>query len=338
MTKEVKTLQSKATITALGTYTPERVVDNDYFESIVDTSDEWIVQRTGIRERRFAGEQEFTSDLCVAATEQLMRQYNQSVDDVDMIIVSTTTPDYAFPSVASRVQARLGIPHTGAIDLNATCAGFVYGLCMANALITAGMNRKVLVIGAETLTKATDYKDRTSCILFGDGAGAALVEYTEDAPGFLSTYIGPTQGEGGIHLYRTRHSAQMDGQPLTDHGLMVQNGREVYRWAVKTVPSGMHAVTQQAGLPLSDVDWFIPHSANARMIETICEKSGFPLEKTLMSLEKYGNTSSATIPLALEIGIREEKVQEGDTLLLYGFGGGLVHAGVLMKWAPGQKD
>jgi 3-oxoacyl-[acyl-carrier-protein] synthase-3 len=318
----VISLQSKAMITALGTYVPSRIVDNTYFESIVDTSDEWIVQRTGIRERRFAGENEFTSDLCVGAVQALMGQYNKSVDDVDMILASTTTPDYIFPSVASQVQSRLGITHAGAVDLNATCAGFVYGLCMAHALICSGMNRKVLVIGAETLTKATDYTDRTSCILFGDGAGAALVESTEESAGFIATYFGPSHGEGGIHLYRTHHSEEMNGKTLINHGNIVQNGREVYRWAVKTVPAGMNAVVNQAGMTFSDVDWFIPHSANARMIETICEKSSFPMEKTLMSLERYGNTSSASIPLAIDIGIQQGKIQPGDTLLLYGFGGG----------------
>ncbi|PTM57663.1 ketoacyl-ACP synthase III [Desmospora activa] len=327
-------MQSKATITAIGIHVPEEVIGNDYFETIVDTSDEWIVQRTGIRERRFAGKQEFTSDLAITAVTNMIQQYDIKVDDVDMILVATSTPDHVFPSVASRIQSHFEIKHTGAIDLHATCAGFVYGLNMANALVTAGMNRKVLVIGAETLSKTTDFSDRTTCILFGDGAGAALVEYTEENPGFLASYIGATKGEGGIHLYRTHLSDQLDGQPVKDHGQIVQNGREVYRWAVTTVPTGMHSLMDQTELSLDDVDWFIPHSANARMIETICEKSGFPLEKTLMSMERYGNTSAATIPLALAGGIREGKVQSGDTLLLYGFGGGLVHAGLLLKWLP----
>jgi 3-oxoacyl-[acyl-carrier-protein] synthase-3 len=253
------------------------------------------------------------------------------VSDVDLVLVATTTPEYGFPSVASQVQARLGIQDAGALDLNAACAGFVYALQMANGVITSGMNKKVLVIGAETLSKTTDYSDRTTCILFGDGAGAVLVEYTEEEPSFLSSYM-TAKGEGGIHLYRTGLSSQMNGQELKNSGCIVQNGREVYKWAVTTVPLGMRKVMEKSGDDLEDVDWFVPHSANLRMIESICERSGFPLEKTLWSLEYFGNTSTASIPLALDKGIVEGKVKAGDRVLLYGFGGGLVQAGVLLQW------
>jgi 3-oxoacyl-[acyl-carrier-protein] synthase III len=324
---------SKARITAIGTYVPARVLTNFDLEKMVDTSDEWIVQRTGIRERRIADEDQFTSDLAIAAVEDMIRTYGKTVADVDLILVSTTTPDYPFPSVASRIQARFGIGQAGALDVNATCAGFAYALHMANGMISAGLHRKVLVVAAETLSKVTDYTDRTTCILFGDGAGAVLVERDEQNPGFLAAHLG-TKGEGGIHLYRTGLSRRMGEAELAGNGCIVQNGREVYKWAVTTVPKGMAEVVERAGLTLRDVDWFIPHSANLRMIESICEKSGFPLEKTLYSMEYYGNTSAATIPLALSMGIRDGKVKPGDTLLLYGFGGGLVHAGLLIKWMP----
>ncbi|MDA5108989.1 ketoacyl-ACP synthase III [Brevibacillus thermoruber] len=324
---------SKARITAIGTYVPARVLTNFDLEKMVDTSDEWIVQRTGIRERRIADEDQFTSDLAIAAVEDMIRTYGKTVADVDLILVSTTTPDYPFPSVASRIQARFGIGQAGALDVNATCAGFAYALHMANGMISAGLHRKVLVVAAETLSKVTDYTDRTTCILFGDGAGAVLVERDEQNPGFLAAHLG-TKGEGGIHLYRTGLSRRMGEAELAGNGCIVQNGREVYKWAVTTVPKGMAEVVERAGLTLRDVDWFIPHSANLRMIESICEKSGFPLEKTLYSMEYYGNTSAATIPLALSMGIRDGKVKPGDTLLLYGFGGGLVHAGLLVKWMP----
>ncbi|TRY26410.1 ketoacyl-ACP synthase III [Brevibacillus sp. LEMMJ03] len=324
---------SKARITAIGTYVPARVLTNFDLEKMVDTSDEWIVQRTGIRERRIADEDQFTSDLAIAAVEDMIRSYGKTVADVDLILVSTTTPDYPFPSVASRIQARFGIGQAGALDVNATCAGFAYALHMANGMISAGLHRKVLVVAAETLSKVTDYTDRTTCILFGDGAGAVLVERDEQNPGFLAAHLG-TKGEGGIHLYRTGLSRRMGEAELAGNGCIVQNGREVYKWAVTTVPKGMAEVVERAGLTLRDVDWFIPHSANLRMIESICEKSGFPLEKTLYSMEYYGNTSAATIPLALSMGIRDGKVKPGDTLLLYGFGGGLVHAGLLVKWMP----
>jgi 3-oxoacyl-[acyl-carrier-protein] synthase III len=324
---------SKARITAIGTYVPARVLTNFDLEKMVDTSDEWIVQRTGIRERRIADEDQFTSDLAIAAVEDMIRTYGKTVADVDLILVSTTTPDYPFPSVASRIQARFGIGQAGTLDVNATCAGFAYALHMANGMISAGLHRKVLVVAAETLSKVTDYTDRTTCILFGDGAGAVLVERDEQNPGFLAAHLG-TKGEGGIHLYRTGLSRRMGEAELAGNGCIVQNGREVYKWAVTTVPKGMAEVVERAGLTLRDVDWFIPHSANLRMIESICEKSGFPLEKTLYSMEYYGNTSAATIPLALSMGIRDGKVKPGDTLLLYGFGGGLVHAGLLVKWMP----
>lgn len=325
-------LTSKARIMAIGTYTPNHILTNSDLEKMVDTSDEWILQRTGIRERRIAAKDEFTSDLCCSAVQDLIHKYNKSVEDVDMIIVCTSTPDYPFPSTASQVQARFGIEDTGAIDLNATCAGFAYGLHLANGLITSGVNRKVLVIGAETLSKVTDYTDRTTCILFGDGAGAVLVEYDETQPSFLSSHLG-TKGDGGVHLYRAGLSNRISEKELSGHGCIVQNGREVYKWAVSTVPQGMQSVLEKSGLQLKDVNWFIPHSANLRMIESICEKSGFPLERTLYSLEHYGNTSSATIPLALDKGVEEGKVKSGDTILLYGFGGGLVHAGLLVKWS-----
>ncbi|BAU29856.1 3-oxoacyl-[acyl-carrier-protein] synthase-3 [Aneurinibacillus soli] len=322
---------SKAKITAIGTYAPERVLSNFDLEEMVDTSDEWIFSRTGIRERRIAAEGEFTTDLCVAAVQDLMKRYDKTVDDVDLILVATSTPDYAFPSVASQVQARLGIEDAGALDMNAACAGFVYALQMANSAITSGMNKKVLVIGAETLSKITDFNDRTTCILFGDGAGAMLVEYIEERGSFLSVHM-TAKGEGGIHLYRTGLSNQMNGQELQNSGYIVQNGREVYKWAVTTVPCGMEKVMEKSGSVLEAVDWFVPHSANLRMIESICERSGFPLEKTLWSLEHFGNTSAASIPLALNKGIVEGKVKAGDRVLLYGFGGGLVQAGILLEW------
>lgn len=322
---------SNARLTAIGTYVPKRVMTNFDLEKIVDTSDEWIWTRTGIRERRIADAEEFTTDLCVKAAKDLMDRSGKSLEDVDLILVATTTPDYAFPSVASQVQSRLGIKHAGAWDLNAVCAGFVYAMQAANGLITSGMHKKVLVIGAETLSKAIDYTDRTTCILFGDGAGAILLEYDENNPSFLLSDAS-SKGEGGIHLYRTGLSNQMDGKKLHDTGHIVQNGREVYKWAVSSVPQGMKRLMEAGGFTLKELDWFVPHSANLRMIEAICEKSGFPLEKTLYSLEYYGNTSAATIPLALDKGLREDKLKAGDTVLLYGFGGGLVQASSLIRW------
>lgn len=320
-----------ARITAMGTYVPERKMTNSDLEKLVDTDHEWIVQRTGMIERRISAQDEFTSHLCIAAVRNMVERFQVSLHDVDYIIVSTTTPDATFPSVSALVQAEFQIAQCGAFDLSASCAGFVAALQMANALIASGANRKVLVIGAETLSKVTDYTDRTTCILFGDGAGAVLVERTEDESAFLASY-NATDGSGAAHVYKTNLAQQLNSIPLHGDGKIVQNGREVYRWAVTNVPKGMEALLSQTPYTLQDVDWFVPHSANLRMIESICEKAAFPLEKTLYSLVYYGNTSAATIPLAIDIALREQKIKSGDLMLLYGFGAGLVQSGILLRW------
>ncbi|ASF28263.1 MULTISPECIES: beta-ketoacyl-ACP synthase III FabHB [Bacillus amyloliquefaciens group] len=322
---------SKSKITAIGTYAPARRLTNADLERIVDTSDEWIVQRTGMKERRIAGEHEFTSDLCIEAVKNLAERYSGTLDDVDMILVATTTADYAFPSTAARVQAYFGWPHTGVLDINATCAGLTYGLQLADALITAGTHEKVIVIAGETLSKVTDYTDRSTCVLFGDAAGALLVERDEAAPGFLAAVQG-TVGSGADVLYRTGLSAELNGQPLKGGGNMVQNGREVYKWAVRTVPEEFNVLLEKAGFSKDDLDWFVPHSANMRMIESICEKLPFPAERTLTSVEYYGNTSSVSIILALDEAVKAKKLSEGQTLVLFGFGGGLTYTGLLVRW------
>lgn len=323
--------RSKARITALGTYVPEKRLTNEDLEKIVDTNDEWIVQRTGMKERRIAADNEFASTLAFQAIENLIKKYQKDVSDVDCILVSTTTPDYTFPSVASQIQEHFRIKRTGAMDLNAACAGFTYGLHVANGLITSGLHRKILLVATETLSKITNYTDRTTCILFGDGAAAILVEKDELMPSFITSHMG-TFGEGGVHLYRSNLSTTIHGQPLNPSGKLVQNGREVYKWASRTLPTGIEELLQQAGMKFDDIDWFVPHSANLRMIESICERSGLSLDKTLTSVEYMGNTSSVSIPLALQTGINEGKLKNGDTVLVYGFGGGLTHAGLIMKW------
>jgi 3-oxoacyl-[acyl-carrier-protein] synthase III len=316
-------------LSALGTYVPQRVVTNEDLSRLVETSDEWIVRRTGIRERRAAAENEFTSDLCTAAAKAL------PLAGVDFVILGTTTPDYAFPSVASQVQDRLGITGAGAIDLNATCAGFAYGLHIAHGLVSAGVHNKVLVLAGETLSKVMDYSDRTTCILFGDGAGAAIVEASE-RPTIRATVVG-SDGAGGGLLYRTGLSTRIAAPGDTGVNLIRQNGREVYRWAVETVSGGVCELLRRANMTADAIDWFVPHSANLRITDAVCERVGIPVEKTLSSIEYNGNTSAASIPLALRIGIENGKLRDGDTILLYGFGGGLVHAGMLLEWRLGNS-
>ncbi|WP_339239475.1 ketoacyl-ACP synthase III [Paenibacillus sp. FSL R5-0517] len=329
--------QSKATITAMGAYVPDRILTNADLEKLVETSDEWIVQRTGMRERRIAAEDQYVSDLATKAVEDMITRYGVSVEDVDMILVATSTPEYAFPSTASRVQANLKIHHTGVLDLNAACAGFSYGLQLADSLVTSGMYRKVLVIGAETLSKITDYTDRTTCVLFGDGAGAFLVERAAHDEGDFMAAISGTHGEGGIHLYKSGLSSEMDGVPLQGEGCLVQNGREVYKWAVRTIPEQLDKLIAKAELRPEQIDWFVPHSANMRMIEAVCERGPVPLERTLTSVEYRGNTSAASIPLALQLAVDEGKLKEGQTVALFGFGGGLTYAGLVLKWGVPDK-
>lgn len=324
-------MQSFAKITAQGTYVPEKVMDNNDFEKIVETSNEWIQQRTGIIERRIADENEYTSDLSYKAVLDLQEKYQVDLTDVDMIINATLTPDYKTPSVASYVQAQLGLKNAGAIDINAACAGFTYGLNLANGLITSGQNKKILVVGSETLSKITDYNDRSTCILFGDGAGAFLVEYDEEETSFIASNAG-SDGLKGHNLYCTELSEEMFSDDLENHGYIVQNGRGVYKWAVGNVPNIIHEVLDQSNYSIEDLNWFVPHSANARMIESICEKANIETDKALMSLKYYGNTSSATIPLSIDLAIKEGKIKKDDLILLVGFGGGLAYASTLIRW------
>ncbi|WP_433773296.1 ketoacyl-ACP synthase III [Bacillus wiedmannii] len=324
-------MNSKSRISAIGTYVPDQILSNNDLEKIVHTNDEWIVQRTGMKERRIAREDEYSSHLAIKAIENLCTTYKKNLENIDCIIVATTTADYIFPSVACQIQQYFNIPHTLAFDLNATCAGFTYGLHVGNSLITSGSHETVLVVATETLSKVTDYTDRTTCILFGDGAGAILLERDENKPSFIATHMG-TNGDGGIHLYRTNLSTTMNGIPLQTSEKIVQNGREVYKWATRTVAAGIKKLLYTANMQVHDIDWFVPHSANLRMIESICEKSEIPIQKTLTSVEYMGNTSSVSILLSLDLARKAGKLNNGDTLLLYGFGGGLTHLGLIVEW------
>lgn len=319
-----------AKITAVGSYKPSKVLTNEDMEQLVETSDEWIVSRTGIKERRIAADDEFTSDLCYEAIKNLEKKYNKDISDVDLIIVSTLTPDFRTPSVASYVQGRLGLENAAAIDVNAACAGFVYGINMANAYISSGMYNKILVVAGEVLSKITDYSDRNTCVLFGDGAGAFLIENDEESS-FITSTSG-SEGKLGESLYCTDVSETMFGNDLEQIGFVNQNGKEVYKWAIKMVPREIEKVAEKANIELKDVDWFVPHSANLKMIQNICKRSEYPFERTLHSLVYYGNTSSATIPLAIDDAVDRSEIKKGETLLLFGFGGGLTYSSSLIKW------
>jgi 3-oxoacyl-[acyl-carrier-protein] synthase-3 len=256
--------------------------------------------------------------------------YHVDLSDVDQIIVATVTPDQPMPSMACVVQYKMNMPQAGAFDLYAACAGFVYGIIVAKGLIAAGSHRKVLVLGAETLSKVTDFTDRTSCILFGDGAGAVLVE--ADEVGNIGTGITGANGDGGLDLYISGLAKTLEGCEINNNRVIVQNGRKVFKWAVNTVTTQMKLLLAKNSMTLDDIDWLVPHSANMRILEAICKETGFPMEKVLESITDYGNTSSASIPLALCKGIRDGKLKKGDKVLVFGFGGGLTYAATIIEW------
>jgi 3-oxoacyl-[acyl-carrier-protein] synthase-3 len=327
------TLQSNSRITAIGSFVPDRRITNLDMEKLVETSDEWIVQRTGIRERRALSEHEHAFDLIAGAVGNMADRYEVGLKDVDYVIVATSTPDTVFPSMAARIQARFGIEGCGAIDLQAACAGFTAALQLGNSLLLSGIYRKILIVGADALTKVTDYTDRTTCILFGDGAGAVMLEIAEGGEGSMLAAYSDTDGGGGHHVYLSNQAKTIDEHDILDHGKIVQNGREVYRWAVSHVSEGIRRLLAVAGFGTDDIDWFVPHNANQRIIEALCERTGFRPEQALSSIAHYGNTSAASIPLALDDAVRDGRVKAGDTLLLHGFGGGLTQAGVIIRWA-----
>jgi 3-oxoacyl-[acyl-carrier-protein] synthase-3 len=319
---------ASARIAALATYVPERRLTNADLQRMVDTSDEWIVKRTGISERRIAGPDEYTSDLALAAVRRLVERTG-SLDSVDLVIAATSTADYVFPSLAAQIQDAAGLT-AGAFDVAAACAGFVHALNLATTLVAAKQARAILVIGAETMSKSIDYTDRATCVLFGDGAGAALV-----VPGDATSYVEATSfgsdGASGKHLYRTAARHDINGV-VDDTGFLRQAGSDVYKWAVRRIPEALGALLATAGVEPAAVDWFVPHSANMRIIEALCKATTIPLERTLSSIAMYGNTSAASIPLALAPAVDDGRIKRGDRVLTIGFGGGLVYAASLFRW------
>jgi len=317
-------------ITAIAVYTPANRITNEYFEQFIETNNEWIISRTGIKERRFADKDEFTSDLCVTAAKNLLAENpGTSFDDVDFILVATTSADQVMPSMASQIQNRLNIQNCGCLDIMAACAGFVYGLILAKGMIASGTHKKVLVFGAEALSKFTDFHDRTSCILFGDGAGVALVEPSEKSKIFKA--VTGSDGSHGKDLYLSQHASVINGEAIEPNGKIHQNGKVVFKWAIQTVSVKVKELLAKNSLTLDDLDWIILHSANMRIIEGVAAEIGAPMDKMLSSIEYFGNTSSASIPLAWNIAKNAGKIKPGDKILMLGFGGGLTFAGVIIE-------
>lgn len=318
-----------ATVTSIGIYHPEQRIRNSYFEERLETSDQWIRERTGIESRYFASPDEYTGDMCVKAAADLTANYGKELHDVDFIIVATTTPDQVVPNVASQIQARLNIRHAGAIDISCACAGFCNGLIVAKGLIAAGTHRKVLVFGADTLSKVTDFTDRSTCILFGDAAGAVLVESCQEND--LWETITETNGEFGKDLYLTGRKRIINDREVIANDKLHQNGKVVYKWAVRTLSRGLQDLVRKNGMTLDDIAYFLPHSANYRMLEAVFQELGIPMTKCLDSVRKYGNTSAASIPLAWYEGLSDGKIHREDKLLLMGFGGGFTYGGICLR-------
>ncbi|WP_213617101.1 beta-ketoacyl-ACP synthase III [Paenibacillus lactis] len=321
-------------IIGTGKYVPEKILTNQDLEKMVDTSDEWIVSRTGIKERHVAAEHEATSDLAYHAAVNALKSAGMHAEDLELIIVATITPDMFFPSTACLLQDRLGAKKAAAFDLSAACSGFVYGLATATNFVKTGMYNNALVIGVDCLSRITDYSDRNTCVLFGDGAGAAIVGEVPEGRGFQAFDLG-AEGAGGAHLYIEAGGSRLPASAETvntNKHYIYMNGREVFKFAVRVMGSATEAVLAKAGIYKKDIDLFIPHQANIRIIKSAMERLELPEEKVVINVDKYANTSAASVPLALVEAQESGRLKPGDKVLMVGFGGGLTWGSSVLIW------
>nr|WP_202913450.1 beta-ketoacyl-ACP synthase III [Acuticoccus sediminis] len=318
-------------IAGVGSALPERVVTNDDLARMVDTSDEWIVSRTGIKERRLAADGEYTSDLAERAARAALASAGYSPDDIDLIVLATATPDNTFPSTAVAVQHRLGITRGAAFDVAAVCSGFVYAMTTADALIAQGLAKRALVIGAETFSRILDWEDRTTCVLFGDGAGAVVLEASDGSGGENARgVIAACLRSDGSH----KEKLFVDGGPSTTQtvGHLRMRGQEVFRFAVSATVDVVEDVFAKADVTAEEIDWFVPHQANKRIIDSSARKLGIAPEKVILTVQHHGNTSAASIPLALAEAAADGRIKRGDLVLLEAMGGGFTWGAVLVRW------
>lgn len=321
----------RSVVQGCGSYLPERVVTNEELAKTVDTTDEWIRQRTGICQRHLAADGEFTSHLAIKASQRALDHAGIKASDLDLIILATATPDQTFPATATRVQAELGMTKGAAFDVQAVCAGFVYGVSVADSLIKCGVASTALVIGAETFSRILDWNDRGTCVLFGDGAGAIVLKGEQGAG---------TSADRGI-LANALHSdgrqhdiLYVDGGPSSTRttGFLRMEGKEVFKHAVVNMAAVVGEVLAKAGLQSKDIDWLVPHQANKRIIDGTGRKLGLPPERVVVTVDKHANTSAASIPLALDVAVKDGRIKKGDLLLLEGIGGGLAWGASLVRW------
>ncbi len=321
---------TRAVVRGVGHYLPDRVVPNSEFEKTLDTSDEWIRARTGIERRHFAAEGQTTSDLATRAARAALDKAGLGPEDIDALVVATSTADLTFPSAATMVQAELGMSNGFAFDIQAVCAGFVYALTQANALIVSGSARRVLVIGAETFSRLMDWTDRSTCVLFGDGAGALILEAAEgagtsDDRGILASDL---HSDG-----RYKDALYVDGGVSTGTtGHLRMQGNVVFRHAVEKLAETAHASLDKAGLSGADVDWIVPHQANLRIISATAQRMQVPMERVILTVQDHGNTSAASIPLALSVGCERGQIKQGDLIVTEAIGGGLAWGSVVLRW------
>jgi len=314
-------------IIGTGSYLPAKVVTNDDLARTVDTSDEWIRTRTGIHSRHVAAEGELASDLALHASQKALQAARLDCADIDLIIVATTTPDIIFPSTACILQSKLGVAGCPAFDVQAVCSGFVYGLTIADLFIRSGQARHALVVGTEVYSRILDWSDRGTCVLFGDGAGAVIVAASEQ-PGILAAKL----HADGSHKEMLCVPGSVHGGKVSGSPFVHMDGGAVFKFAIRVFEEGANEVLQVAGLDVSDLDWFIPHQANIRIMEATARKIGLPREKLIATVHHHGNTSAASIPLALDEAVRDGRILPGQTLLLEGVGGGFTWGAVLLRW------
>jgi 3-oxoacyl-[acyl-carrier-protein] synthase-3 len=321
----------RSVVRGFGASLPKRVMTNSEMEAKVDTSDEWIVQRTGIRQRHIAGEGETTASLGEAAARAALDKAGLTAADLDVIIVATSTPDNTFPATAVNIQNRLGMHHGAAFDVQAVCSGFIYAVATADAYIRGGLARRVLVIGAETFSRILDWNDRTTCVLFGDGAGAIVLEAQEGSGTTADRGVLTAQlRSDGAH----KEKLYVDGGPSTTGtvGHLRMEGREVFKHAVGMITDVIEAAFDATGTTAEDLDWLVPHQANRRIIDGSARKLGIPLDKVVVTVDLHGNTSAASIPLALNVAASDGRIKQGDLVLLEAMGGGFTWGSILLRW------
>ena len=316
-----------ARIIGTGGYLPAKVLTNRDLERMVDTSDEWIVARTGIRQRHIAADEEFTSDLALHASRKALAAAGIAASDIELIVVATTTPDMVFPSTACLLQAKLGIRNCPAFDVQAVCSGFTYALATADQFVRSGQYRHALVVGAEIYSRILDWKDRATCVLFGDGAGAVVLGRSAE-PGILSSHL----HADGSHAGQLCVPGSVSGGKVTGRPLLQMDGSAVFKFAVKALGEVMEEALAANGLEQSDIDWLIPHQANIRIIQATAKKLGLSMEKVVLTVDHHANTSAASIPLALDEAVRDGRIRPGQHLLMEAIGGGFAWGAVLARW------